>query len=128
MDKFGRTEVFYTINEKDEAKFFELITPDEVNRVDGDGVSLMHFAVVHKQSNILAYILEHGGNTEVYDRFGNGPLWHATFNARGDYEIVKLLLKYGANAHHKNEAGRSPYDFANTIADKELLSIFSANK
>lgn len=50
-------------------------------------------------------------------------LWTAVFNAKGKYNIVKILKESGADSFSKNEAGRSPLDFAIQINDKDLCQI-----
>lgn len=54
-------------------------------------------------------------------------LWYAVFNANNDYRLVKLLVRYGADALSKNNAIRSPLDFAKQIKDTEMINIL-ANK
>lgn len=44
----------------------------------------------------------------------------ALFNARGNFEMVKLLRAYGADPVPKNLHGRSPNDMALTIYQKEI--------
>ena len=45
-------------------------------------------------------------------------------NAKGHFEGIKSLLEKGADPHHKNKHGRSPFDMAKTIANG-LEEIFS---
>ena len=42
-------------------------------------------------------------------------------------DLVKLLVRYGADALSKNNAIRSPLDFAKQIEDTEMINIL-ANK
>ena len=42
-------------------------------------------------------------------------------------DLVKLLVRYGADALSKNNAMRSPLDFAKQIEDTEMINIL-ANK
>ena len=43
------------------------------------------------------------------------------------FAVIKLLVKYGADALSKNNAMRSPLDFAKQIEDTEMINIL-ANK
>ena len=45
------------------------------------------------------------------------------FNARGDYELVKILIDSGAKPNLKNNAGKSPLDFAKTINNDQLTRL-----
>ena len=64
----------------------------------------------------------------IIDYYGNNPLWYAVFNANDDYCLVKLLVKYGADALSKNNAMRSPLDFAKQIEDTEMINILTDKK
>ena len=47
----------------------------------------------------------------------------SVFNTCEDYQMVRLFMKYGADAHHKNKANRSPIDFAQQIEDVDMVKI-----
>lgn len=69
-------------------------------------------------------IIDHGGDVNLIDEHGNNALWTATFNARGNYDIVKMFLSASGNHEHKNNHGRSAYDSARQINDQVLLKMF----
>jgi ankyrin repeat protein len=95
----------------------------DANMQDEKGQTVLHFIGFHPNLEVAEKIVDSGGDLEINDVFGNTPLWYAVFNARGNYELVKLLVKYGANSSWKNKAGRSPIDFATQIKDNTLLGI-----
>lgn len=43
-------------------------------------------------------------------------------------DLVKLLVRYGADALSKNNAIRSPLDFAKQIKDMEMINILTDKK
>ena len=43
-------------------------------------------------------------------------------------DLVKLLVRYGAYALSKNNAIRSPLDFANQFKDMEMINILKDKK
>ena len=51
-------------------------------------------------------------NIELSDIYGNTALWTAVFNAKGENDIVELLLEQGANFNHKNKSDRTPKQMA----------------
>ena len=57
------------------------------------------------------------------DKYGNTPLWTAVFNSRGNYDVVKQLIKAGSNPFLKNNFGKSPFDFAKQIKDNKLAEL-----
>jgi ankyrin repeat protein len=94
-----------------------------VNIADNNGQVPLHFCALHKNPIVAAALLRNGADVNVKDIHLNNPLWTAVFNARGQYELVKLLLENGADPASKNRAGRSPLDFASQIDDKFLVSL-----
>lgn len=99
----------------------------ELNTQDNNGQTALHYVALYKNSVLAVSILDNGGNIDVLDKYGNSPLWTATFNARGNYEIVKIFLTYGAKPLAKNNSGRSPLDFARQIGDKTLIDLLTKN-
>jgi uncharacterized protein len=95
----------------------------DLNRADHSGATPLHFAAERKLPAVTAAIVSNGGLVDREDGCGNQPLWTATFNARGDYEVVRILLGVGADPTHRNKSGRSPLDIAIQIQDKELELI-----
>jgi ankyrin repeat protein len=94
-----------------------------VNIKNNKGETVLHYLCDHPDIVIAQRILEKGGNLSIKDDWGNAPLWCAVFNSHGNYELVKLFLKFGSDPKDKNKAGKSPLDFANQINDQELLLI-----
>jgi ankyrin repeat protein len=72
----------------------------------------LHIAVQERHVDVIEALLAAGADPNAADKHGNGPLWTAVMNARGDNRIVELLLQAGADPQHKNAHGRSPYDMA----------------
>lgn len=95
----------------------------DVNHQDKKGQTPLHYAALHKSTSLAEKILKNGGKLNIADSYGNEPLWTAVFNAREEYDMVKLFVKHGADSHHKNSSKRSPYDFAAQIKDENLLAI-----
>ena len=100
----------------------------DINHQDGKGQTPLHFCAQYLNTHIAELLLRNNANINIIDNFGNNPLWTAVFCAHGDYQIVKLFMKYGADAHHKNKAGRSPLDFAYQIDDFDMLDILENHK
>ena len=44
-------------------------------------------------------------------------------NARGGYELVKILIDSGAKPNLKNNFDKNPLDFAKTIKDDQLIKL-----
>lgn len=94
-----------------------------VNHQDGKGLSPLHYCAQYCNIRIAKLLLKNNANVNISDSYGNNPLWTAVFNARGNYQMVKLFVKYGADAYNKNKASRSPIDFAKQIEDSDMVKI-----
>lgn len=86
-----------------------------INHQDKNGYSALHFAVQENSKDATEVLLCNGINLELEDFYGNTALWIAVFNAKGNNEIVELLLDSGANFSHLNKNNKTP---------KELAEIF----
>ena len=95
----------------------------DINHQDRNGWTALHFAIQEKRIELTKSLLEQEAAVDLKDSYGNTPLWRATFDARGEYELVKLLISHDADPHSKNTSGRSPLDFASQIKDNELIEI-----
>lgn len=95
----------------------------ELNHKDANFQTPLHYAAYHKTLEIAETILIYGGSLNVEDKYGNQPLWTAVFNARGNYELVLIFLRFKPDVNHRNNNCKSPLDFARQINDKILVSI-----
>ena len=103
----------------------------DVNLCNKQGKTALHYAAESNLLEIARYIIAHNGKVDISDQWNNEPLWTATFNYKGfkdRLEIVELFLKNGGHKEHKNNAGRSPVDFANQVGFPELTELLSNYK
>lgn len=99
----------------------------DVTVQDKDGSTALHYAVEHKLPQVAEQLLRKNPRiVAIADKFGNEPLWTAVFNAKGDYELVSLLLRHGANPQHRNNANLTPVDIAKRKDDAALLRILES--
>ncbi|MDQ1097663.1 MULTISPECIES: ankyrin repeat domain-containing protein [Chryseobacterium] len=98
----------------------------DVNHQDKNGKTALHFSVAHGNYLFTKKLLDFKPTQiDLKDNYGNNAMWVATFNARGKYDFVELLKKYGADSNSKNNSHRSAIDFANQIGDNELIKILT---
>jgi len=88
------------------------------------GFSCLHFAAQNQNEDIVQLLLHAGASVASEDRYGNIALWTATFNSRGEGSTIKALLAHGAKPDHKNKAGKSPRELAETIANNDIKQFF----
>lgn len=78
----------------------------DINAVNVTGDTPLLVAVNKQRHNIAQWVLNEGGEVHHYNRWGNSPLFDATWKA--DLPMVELLLKHGANPNWP--AGRQEED------------------
>ncbi|WP_034738071.1 ankyrin repeat domain-containing protein [Chryseobacterium indologenes] len=127
------------INEYDEnllqeaisSKAFEIIKyllecDININHADRDGKTPLHFSTAYNDYDTTQFLLDNKSiEIDKKDIHGNNPMWVATFNARGYYDVVKLLKQAGANPNSKNNNNKSALDFAKQIEDQDLEKILA---
>jgi ankyrin repeat protein len=89
------------------------------------GYTPLHVAAQENQTALVDLLLRAGADPNAVDRHGNGALWTAVFNCKGNGDVIALLRDAGADPRHTNSAGRSPLDLADTIANYPVAELFN---
>ena len=126
IDKEGRNLLYYALI-ADSMDIFEYLLKKGVNvkNIDQNGWTILHHAV---QNNLLSFcelIIKKKIDIDAVDNHGNSALWRAVFTSKGNGEIIKLLLKNGANPKLANDYGVSPYALAEKIANYDIKIFFN---
>ncbi|GAA0710453.1 ankyrin repeat domain-containing protein [Vreelandella titanicae] len=95
----------------------------DVDSQDPKEMVPLHYAAANGAFEVAEILAEGGANFSISDKYGNEPLWTAVFNARGNYKTVDLFVRHGANPNHKNDSGKSQFDFAKQIKDFGLITM-----
>jgi len=83
-------------------------------------------AVYSGQSNVVAYLLKQGVDTEARDAHGNTALMLAVDVADTDLSIIQMLVNAGAKVNATNDFGQTVFDAVAAKPEKErLLRILS---
>ena len=121
-DGEGRTPLIYAAFSANEEMLQWLIENNaDIDAQDRNGWCALHAASQNKHVEIIKILIDSEANPNLTDSYGNGPLWMATMNARGDETIPKLLLAAGSNADHKNKSNQSPNDMVAIMAKNRKL-------
>lgn len=73
---------------------------------------------------LIHLVVNQGAMLDLTDIHGNQALWVGLLNAKIPLDILELLLKNGADMHHKNNVGKSPYDAVKEYDIEELNNLF----
>ena len=88
----------------------------DVNAVQGDGVTAMHWAARHGSVDLANTLIVAGANVRATTRFGAITPLHLAAE-RGSGPVVSLLVKGGADANAKSSTGATPLMFAAASGD-----------
>ncbi len=95
------------------------------NAADANGWTPLHFAAQEQQAAIATALLEAGAEVDAQDAHGRTPLAVALFNVRDrPGEVIKVLLRAGADPDLKSRSGISARDLARTVANYDLARFF----
>jgi ankyrin repeat protein len=124
-DSMGRTSLMYTVID-DKKEIYGLVTEGvDIDAQDNDGRTALHFAVQSYRVDAITLLLQAGARVDLKDKFGNTPLCTAVNNSQGRGEIIRLLLKGGAEKNTKNLSGLSALDLARTIVNYDVVQFFA---
>lgn len=101
--------------ELDKVKAF-VASGEDVNSKDSNGYSAIHAAASYGNADVLRWLLENGGRTDLTDNDGDTPL-HVCETA----ECADLLLEKGAVLTAANLEGLTPYHIAVSECRDEMI-------
>lgn len=124
-DSFGSGLLHYAISGKRfEIAEFLIMNKVDINLLNNYGQTVLHLIPINPHYKIAELALQNNGDINIRDKYGNNAFWSAVFNCKGkNYEIVELYKRYNPDYLTKNNAGRSPLDFAKQINDDRLIKL-----
>ncbi|KAK2187317.1 hypothetical protein NP493_169g00000 [Ridgeia piscesae] len=97
----------------------------DVNQLDHENVSVLHWAAINNRSEIVKYYMSKGA---VIDRFGGDlnstPLHWAT--RQGHFQMVVLLMSYGADPSLRDGEGCSCIHLATQFSHTTIVAYLIA--
>jgi len=103
----------------------------DVNNQDDKKRTALHYLCASPKSPGLAEtILKAGGDPNIRDKENKSPLYEITANQRNDmkeekYQIMEMLLKFGADKTLPCRETRTAVDVAETIGEKKTIEILA---
>ena len=101
-----------------------LDTGADVNAVQIDGTTALHWAAYHDDAETAAWLVRAGANVNAVNRYGVSPLSLACSNGSG--AIAKLLLDRGADANTTMKGGETVLMMAARSGNLEAVNALLA--
>ena len=77
----------------------------DVNAVQPDGTTALHWAVEREATEIVPLLIRAGANVKATNRYGASPLWLAALN--GEARTIEMLLEAGADPSAASDEGET---------------------
>ena len=115
-------ELVKLVQQGDRQAALELIRKGgDVNALQPDGTSALHWAVYHVDSELVDALLRAEAKPDVINNFGSSPLAEA-INV-GNLELVRKLLDAGADADYRNQDDQSALMMAVSIGNLDIARL-----
>jgi ankyrin repeat protein len=95
-----------------------------INEPDSRGYNALFYAVEYGQLEVMKTLISKGANLESKDLLGNTPLVFAAYygyNSPNAANIIKLLIKSGADINAKSPYGETILDLALSSAQGDIV-------
>ncbi len=117
--------IIASYNRNVEAVKFLLDHGAEVNYDFSQGAAI-HGASFKGYFDIVELLVDHGAKLDEPDGNGTTPLIYATLF--GHTDVAKYLFEKGADPIHKDNTGNCAKDYAQSLNNQELLTLFNTTK
>ena len=93
-------------------------------RDPGTGASVLHYAVMRGNPDILALLMGRGADVNSRTKNGTTPLHTAVLYNR--YEVAELLINRGADVDAKSASGATPLALASAAKNRTIAELLRA--
>ena len=90
------------------------------NMTESSGINLLHWAAIANRPEVIPALYMAGVPVNAQDEFGFTPLMYAATIDFGDTELVKTLLRAGADPSIRNHDGRTARDQAKYFRHSQI--------
>ena len=91
--------------------------------VEGSGINLLHWATIANRPTVIPVLVEARVPIDAVDDHGFTPLMYAATIDFGNTDVLKALVKAGADKKIRNVQGRTPLAQARRYGHSELQAV-----
>jgi ankyrin repeat protein len=96
----------------------------DVNAVEADGTTALHWAVDREATELVQLLIRAGANVTATNRYGVTPLWLASLN--GNAATIRILLEAGADAAAASAEGETALMVAARTGEVDAVNALLA--
>jgi len=99
----------------------------DINTPNRTGWTPLHLASLYGHIDDVRLLLDHGAdvNAKKQDRWTALHLAVINDSASSSFGMVKALLQQGASIHATNDEGRTPFQVASRVGNREIMRLLS---
>lgn len=120
------TPIHWAVLKKD-FELIEILLKDgeSIDALNAEGQTALQYAVTinNISQEMIQFLIEKGANVNVRGKSQNTPLLLAVINNK--FEIVKILLKNGADQNIKNHWG-TPLEYARNLKYEQIIKLLES--
>jgi hypothetical protein len=125
IDRRGMTALDWAATREHWHIFTQLLKKGApVDRVGSDGGTVVHRVAHHDRPDMLALVIDAGGDIGTQNQWGRTPLHVAA--RRGCPEVARLLIEEDADLHAVTNEGWTPLHVAYRAGQPELVNVLLA--
>lgn len=116
--------IYKAIEQNNTAKIQEKIYAGyDVDLVSSHHIPAIVYATIHNRVDCVNLLIDNGANLNIEDKNKRTALHFAVNLCL--YELMYLLIKFGADPHKKDDKALSPLDYAKEYGDKKSIDILN---
>lgn len=117
-------EIFELIENSDYSTIREEISSLDLEAVNDEGDTALHYAVKNEDFELLEILLAYVPDIDVENEDGDAALHLAVQTS--DIDLVQLLIDYGANVEVKDSKKRTPAVLASQLKEDVIYRLLKA--
>ena len=100
----------------------EYLETGDINVINERGMSLLHYAIVFNNSEVLNLLLDNYINVNIQDKHGETAAHYCVINNRMGF--LKTLIRHNCDLNIKNEDGQNALYKACVLGRDQMISLF----